>query len=683
MKTISTVCLMILFILSGTTGVFAQDDMVDVTFRANTATWSDTLGENGLVQIRGQIANVEPPSELSEGVTIDWSAATTMYLTNVEGDYWEGTFQIPEGTKLVYKFFVNAQHETVAPGDPHEHEGWEDNISDGIDDDGESPGNNRLLDLTDAEADTVLPLQFVNGIGHGDIGQYEKPYEEIDGTFGVYLRVNMAGWEEFDPEGHVVGVRGSNMDDWGPTGQINWDETYPLNREGSTFFYSNVVNVPDTHATSGLQFKFVVHDEGAPLDEHWDDMRYNPDTEYQITTTGQDTTVYWKWFDNLEPIAVDHEDTLIVTFQADMSQSLAEGAFSHGDELEVRAGYAGSAEQLQTKRMTRIGLGNVYFATDTLVGAIGEELIYQYYLMEDGQEFREIYFDFDFPDPGDAIAERRRVLIPTAEYTVADIEDDITSPRRLPRFRNTNNLSQDVTVTVNLDVRPAIYQILAGDVLEDIQGNIDIDHPDSVITMGLFINGPMSGGWQTWGLTLRNDETRTMEYAGDSVFTIEIELTTEDLVGQEFKFGIGGGDNESGFGLNHIENIDDSESTYTLNVQFGSIYPTFYTAWDYDQGVPVSVDDTQRTPITFELMQNYPNPFNPATTIQYSIAETEKVELTIYNVLGQQVVTLVNEVQNPGTYQATFDASHLSSGVYIYRIQAGDFVESKRMMFIK
>lgn len=95
------------------------------------------------------------------------------------------------------------------------------------------------------------------------------------------------------------------------------------------------------------------------------------------------------------------------------------------------------------------------------------------------------------------------------------------------------------------------------------------------------------------------------------------------------------------------------------------------------------VEKHSETPLEFQLRQNYPNPFNPETTIQYSIPESGKVKLVVHNVLGQEVDTLVNEVKNPGTYRATFDASHLPSGIYIYRLQAGDFVETRRMMLIK
>ncbi len=97
---------------------------------------------------------------------------------------------------------------------------------------------------------------------------------------------------------------------------------------------------------------------------------------------------------------------------------------------------------------------------------------------------------------------------------------------------------------------------------------------------------------------------------------------------------------------------------------------------------PVSVRHNE-VPYGFSLTQNYPNPFNPTTNIQYSIPTQENVVLKIYNMLGQEVATLVNEVQSPGAYHITFDASHLASGLYIYRIQAGEMTKAKRMMFIK
>ena len=89
------------------------------------------------------------------------------------------------------------------------------------------------------------------------------------------------------------------------------------------------------------------------------------------------------------------------------------------------------------------------------------------------------------------------------------------------------------------------------------------------------------------------------------------------------------------------------------------------------------------TPIGFNLEQNFPNPFNPSTTIKFSIPKEAKVNLSIFNVLGELVTTLVNEQMKVGHYEYEFNASNLASGIYIYRINAGDFVETKKMVLVK
>jgi hypothetical protein len=89
------------------------------------------------------------------------------------------------------------------------------------------------------------------------------------------------------------------------------------------------------------------------------------------------------------------------------------------------------------------------------------------------------------------------------------------------------------------------------------------------------------------------------------------------------------------------------------------------------------------SPSGFILAQNYPNPFNPTTTIEFSIPHTEQVTLKIYNVLGEEVATLVSEKLSAGKYKHVWDASGLASGVYLYRLEAGDFVETKKLILIR
>jgi hypothetical protein len=96
-----------------------------------------------------------------------------------------------------------------------------------------------------------------------------------------------------------------------------------------------------------------------------------------------------------------------------------------------------------------------------------------------------------------------------------------------------------------------------------------------------------------------------------------------------------------------------------------------------------AVGDKDLVPREFQLAQNYPNPFNPSTTFEYSITKSTHVVLEVFNVLGQSVARLVDEQLNAGTYRVTYDASRLSSGVYLYRLKAGDFVQTKKMVLMK
>ena len=89
------------------------------------------------------------------------------------------------------------------------------------------------------------------------------------------------------------------------------------------------------------------------------------------------------------------------------------------------------------------------------------------------------------------------------------------------------------------------------------------------------------------------------------------------------------------------------------------------------------------TPREYQLFQNYPNPFNPATKIRYEIVDRSYVTLKVYDVLGNDIAILVNEEKPAGTYEVEFDGTGLPSGIYIYRLQAGDFVDSKKMILLK
>jgi hypothetical protein len=97
----------------------------------------------------------------------------------------------------------------------------------------------------------------------------------------------------------------------------------------------------------------------------------------------------------------------------------------------------------------------------------------------------------------------------------------------------------------------------------------------------------------------------------------------------------------------------------------------------------VGVEDEETLPTEFALEQNYPNPFNPTTSIQYAVSNRQFVTLEVYDVLGNEIATLVNEEKPAGTYELTWNAEQLPSGVYLYQLKAGDYVNTKKMILIK
>jgi hypothetical protein len=99
--------------------------------------------------------------------------------------------------------------------------------------------------------------------------------------------------------------------------------------------------------------------------------------------------------------------------------------------------------------------------------------------------------------------------------------------------------------------------------------------------------------------------------------------------------------------------------------------------------IAVGVPEEKFSPSEFVLHQNFPNPFNPSTVIRYQVPATTPVKLVVYDLLGREVEVLIDETKTPGEYTATFDAKGLSSGVYLYRLEAGNFVQTRRMLLVK
>jgi hypothetical protein len=116
----------------------------------------------------------------------------------------------------------------------------------------------------------------------------------------------------------------------------------------------------------------------------------------------------------------------------------------------------------------------------------------------------------------------------------------------------------------------------------------------------------------------------------------------------------------------------------------GQVIVGTYGGGVYQSTAPItSVGESPSTPTRFALEQNYPNPFNPTTAISYQLTAGSLVTLKVYDILGREVTTLVNEMKGPGVYSVQFDGSGMASGIYFYRLQAGEFAETRKLMLLR
>ncbi len=619
---------------------------VTVTFYANSSTVQGVTDSTGGVDLRGAMQG--------------WTAEADPMM-NDGGDYWslEWTFHDSTiGTNVEYKFGY-----TVKNLDGTFTSYWED-----------TP--NRVL--TVPASNEMLDMQYVNAT--------EAPFEDAVDSIDVYFRVNMSEQGDFNPDVHTLSIAG-NFQGWTPGAS-------PMTQEGTSSYWNLHARFAAVGDTANIEMKYTW---GA-----WDGTEEANNRVYSGIMA--DTTIQWVYYNDEAPIPYSPDATLSsFTLETDLSNAVERNGFVLGDTLIVKYGYGGTQTTVMIDTLTQVPLSYTYSWTATDLGVNLERgLYYQYYRIKNAVEYREVYFNFAYDGDDNALAERRFHSLDGASdggtFTLTDDVDSNVDERRMPIFRNASPLGDTLTVTFTCDLRPAYYQVLSGDSLMDIQGTFHVLDPDSVFAWGVWMNGPAAadGGWTQWGGTLQNtaeqmmhdDGTHGDEVAGDSIYTVQFSYEATDPVGVEFKFGIHGGDNESGYGLNHIENIDVASPVVASS--FGSINPNKYDAWDYDTNMPaLGIDNVSGiVPAEFSLSDNYPNPFNPTTNFEFTLPVASDVVVSIYNILGKEVATLHNEFAKPGTYSVTWNGQNnngvaVPSGMYFYELKAGSFTQVKKMTLLK
>jgi len=215
-------------------------------------------------------------------------------------------------------------------------------------------------------------------------------------------------------------------------------------------------------------------------------------------------------------------------------------------------------------------------------------------------------------------------------------------------------------------------------------------------TLNLYVDGNFEGtynGSHPFGTSERMSLGRSgaWDYDGPyygrlsgfmtEVRTWDIALTQSDII--NMMFTTLNGDEEGLVGYwGFIEGTGETLEDLSVNSNNGVIYGASWSI-DVPNNEPSTLKNNNKQTVDFQLKQNYPNPFNPSTKIKFSIPNNEFVILEVYNLLGQKIVSLINGEMNSGYHEVEFDGSELSSNIYFYSIQAGNFHDIKKMILLK
>ncbi len=404
------------------------------------------------------------------------------------------------------------------------------------------------------------------------------------------------------------------------------------------------LNEGDVH-----NFKFVMNGDG------WETI---PDREYTVAGSAD---TYNAYFDNDDGRELS---TIAVSFQCNMELEIAAARFDPStDTLSARGSFNGWSDV--TMLSPSVTDPNIYEGSADYETFDGDEIYYKFaYTTATG-----VNWETNPPTDSD-------------NYEHAVTATDISNSYTLVPLRGFNNATLETVVNQESVIRFVV----------DMNGAVDangVAFPslDNVAIAGA--NPPLGwpgGGWPDDDpnvIYLVDDGTNGDDVAGDKIFSKSITFPIYSPLTIQYKYG-------ANWGLASNNGINDNEAGVGSD-HFLHLFPGFWNgdAVDVfgvmgDQDIVNGIEQIgSELPSSYELGQNYPNPFNPSTMINFSIPESGLVTLKVFNVLGQEIAELVNDVKSAGNYEVSFDASNLTTGMYIYKIQTGNYSATKKMMLVK
>jgi len=668
---------------------FAEEsNEITVTFTLNMATLADTISAVDKVLINGAIKGSRGVDAFLDGETLGWDSNATAALTNVGGDYWSASFKLAKGDTLLYKYrYVlsdatkDQDEQGVLVPNAQNPAGWDTRF-------------------VIANEDVVLDV---------DYWQVEETATGIDSgipfittkqdTVAIFFRVNLgaalqAG--EFDPATDSVGVRGTpeifgNPEDWSSTAFYLKEEP---TRKGDNLFYSGALYLPDTTFKSGVTYiyKFVT-EIGVDNATQWD-----TDPNREVAGTLNDTTIQYQYFQRKKPASTPLVDALL-NFSVDVGILEGLGYFDAGvgDKVQIRGDFNGWSS---SDPLTFDPLDFTWALTGkNLKRVAGDNLQYKFFIDYDLSRFEEssinylpgINADFGYEEPGITGGGNR-------VYTITSVAAPETQGPEFTFYNGVDPrglIENPLDVTFSVDMNPAK---LHTDPFNPESDSVYIKFETKYFAL---VNG-FSGDLNKLPKETQ-EKLRFTDDNNDGIYTLTISLATPSPNHMGFTIVYGQLNAESGRTVTNGSGFDAGRRYYQyirpdVDASENLVWPSTYTlptltwaekdlpwekALDYDN-LATSVDENASVVTGFSLNQNYPNPFNPSTTISFTMSSSQKVKLEVYNLLGQKVMTLVNnQFMTAGQHSVAFNAAKLASGTYMYRLEAGSVSATKSMTLIK
>lgn len=650
----------------------------NVTLRLNTATLPDTTTATVPIEVRGCLAGCEgDQSELPDSDVIAWNSNTTLRPANTGGDYWEIDFQIPENEELNFKFFSPQAEDPNADGNSADGiGGWED-------------GDNHVIAAGTGDVDTTLHY-----FEKGEDKPYDwVPWEVKEDSIAVYFRVWMNTEEAlgegigYDPEdeNQIIGIRGGP-----PAGNDAWDITLAeLTRESDDnskagyHMYSGVVYYAASAADSTQMYKFIVEPAG------WET---SPDRSFTIPD--QDTTLQWVYFSNSRPASQPPVESLVI-FSVDLSPLEEIGLFdqARGDTLWVLGGFNGWGDCIPNtpdQCLLQKVPGENQFETALPMSLIpGQNLLYKYFLDFNDQTFMQ---EFGV-EPPSGWEEGHNTGINRVTPFVGSETQDVG----IAYFNDVHPLNvipegTSIDVHFSVDMTPALSAPEPFDPAGGDSVTVRFGDPIWAFTQGIVVDDRDGGDFP-----LAIDEFVLEDPDSDNVYegTFTVEGPTYSIVTFRFAYGQGNAFSEDNGLAPGAE--PGRNRTYFIDPNQDGSWPAEYTIdhgtfqvetaalpFETNPAFAVGIEEVDgELPSRITLEQNYPNPFNPATTFEYAIDQAQHVRVRVYDLMGRNVATLVDGVQQAATYRVSFDAGELASGMYVYQLETPTRTISKKMVLIK